>query len=82
MANDIEAKRLADWNGALKTYCDGLEEIITELRGKRETVPATDALKKLSKKIIEIENAGKTFRYAVNRAVDSAPPVPNIYDDH
>ena len=36
MANDIEAKRLADWKVASKKYCDLLEETVEELRSKSE----------------------------------------------
>lgn len=80
MANDIETKRLTDWKVALETYCGCLEKMVEELRGKIEIVPATPALKALAKKSIEIKHASKSFRYAVNRAVDSAPPPPAEYE--
>jgi hypothetical protein len=82
MANDIEAKRLEDWKIASKKYCDLLEEMVTELRGKSEAVPATHVLTALNKKSVGIEHEGKSFRAAVKRTADSAPQPPNKYADH
>ena len=76
MANDSEAKRLADWNGALKTYFDRLGEMIAKLRNNTETVPNSFTLKNLSKESIAIEHASKSFHDAVNRAVVSTPLPP------
>lgn len=45
MANDPEAKRLADWKAALEKYLCRLEEMVEELRNNAEVVPAVDILK-------------------------------------
>src|ERR1700693_5598069 len=50
MANDNEAKRLADWKTAAEKYCDLLDDMVKELRGKSDTVPATSNLKGLRTK--------------------------------
>jgi hypothetical protein len=79
MANDNN-KRLEDWKIASKKYCDLLEEMVTELRGKIEMVPATYALTALAKKSEVIQRAGQCFRDDVDRAVDRAPQPPSEYD--
>jgi hypothetical protein len=82
MANDNEAKRLADWKTAAEKYCDLLDDMVKELRRHSDTVPATSNLKGLRKKSVGIEQEGKSFRAAVNRTVDSAPPPPSEFADH
>ena len=81
MANDNEAKRLADWKTAAEKYCDLLDDMVKELRRHSDTVPATSNLKGLRTKSVGIEHEGKSFRAAVNRAVDSAPQPPSQYDN-
>ena len=76
MANETEDKRLEKWKIAAKKYGELLEEMVEELRGKSEAVPAARILKDLAKKSIEIEHASKSFRYAVDRAVKSTPQPP------
>jgi hypothetical protein len=74
MANDNEANRLADWKTAAEKYCDLLDDMVKELRRHSDTLPATSNLKGLRTKSVGIEHEGKSFRAAMNRAVDSAPP--------
>ncbi len=74
MANDNEANRLADWKTAAEKYCDLLDDMVKELRRHSDTLPAISNLKGLRTKSVGIEHEGKSFRAAVNRAVDSTPP--------
>jgi hypothetical protein len=77
MANDNEAKRLANWKTASESYLARLEEMVAELRDKTETVPVTPVLKGLAKTCVEIERAAQSFRFEVTQAVNSAPQPPS-----
>jgi hypothetical protein len=70
-------KRLEDWKIASKKYCNLLEEVVEELRGKREVVPDENTLTELAKKIEVIRRAGQCFRDDINQASKSAPSPPS-----